>query len=268
LKDSLLNNVFALPVYIESKSEKKSQYGDIYGIIYHPYNTIKSVLTSPANWCDIVPQHINIKACTYQHQNNHCQLTFYSGRKYYKKPKDTYKLEYAYLITLQQDNYFHSLLDAKDGPLGTNNYKIFVEAIPIDERSTFIHFGYSYNQGFWARVAMKTYLSTLGRNKVGFTIIGTSKKNNPVYIGGIRGVIERNVIRYYLAIQSYLDNLNVEHDKQFLARTNNWFDLTEKYHKQLYEMNKQDYLQYKQAERINQLRLQKELTIGSAECRR
>lgn len=266
LKGSLLNNVFALPVYIESKSEKKSQQGDIYGIIYHPYSTVKSALTSPKNWCDIVPQHLNIKACTYQYKNNHCQLTLYSGRKYYKEPNKTYKLEYTYSATLHQNNYFRTLLDAKDGPLGTHNYIIFVEAIPINDRSTFIHFRYSYNQGFWARVVMKSYLSTLARNKVGFTIIKTNKKNEPVYIGGIRGVIERNVIRYYFAIQSYLDTLNIEPGKQFRARINNWFDLTKKHHKQLYEMNKQDYLKYKQAERKNQLRLQKEINTRPVDC--
>lgn len=266
LEDSLMNNIFALPVYIESKSEKESQHGDIYGIIYHPYSTIKSALTSPASWCDIIPQHPNIKACTYQHQSNLCQFTIYSGIQSYDEPKNTYKLEYNYSVTLQQENYFRSLLDAEDGPLGTYNYKIFIEAIPVNNHSTFIHFGYGFNHGALIRVAMKIYFSTFGRNRVGFTIIETNKENEPVYIGGIPAAIERNVICYYFAIQSYLDNIDVDHDKQLLARINRWFDLTEKYPRQLYEMKKEDYLQYKMAERENQLRLQKEINTEPVNC--
>lgn len=266
LKASLVNNVYQLPIHIASTSEKESQQGNIYGIVYQPYRTIRNVLTTPAIWCEIAPQHLNIKACTYQHKNSHCLITFYSGRKYYEEPEDTYKLAYDYSVTVQQDKYFHSLLDAKDGPLGTSNYKIFVEAIPLDDKSSFIHFGYSYHQGMLARLAMNTYLSTLGRNKIGFTITGADEEGNPVYIGGIRGVIERNVIRYYFAIQSYINNLQLMPDKQFSARISNWFDLTEKYHAQLYELDKQDYLQYKQDERINQLKLQNEINTNPAEC--
>ena len=42
------------------------------------------------------------------------------------------------------------------------------------------------------QMAMQTYLATLGRGKSGFTS------------GGIRGEVERNTMRYYLAIDSYL----------------------------------------------------------------
>jgi hypothetical protein len=265
LQADLTDNFYDLPIYIESKIEKDAQHGDIYGIITHPFQTIESVLSSPSNWCDVVSQHLNIKACTYQHLNNHCQLTFYSGRKFYEPPEDAYKLDYTYSVTREQADYFHAQLVSEDGPLGTSNYRIIVEAMPLDETSSFIHFAYHYQQGLLARIAMGTYLATLGRDKRGFTITGQDRDNKPIYIDGTRGVIERNVIRYYFAIQSYLDNLELAQEKQYMARISSWFDLTERY-PQLYEMDKRDYLEYKQAERKNQLRLQHELDISPASC--
>lgn len=266
LKNALDNNAYHLPIYISSTAENELQQGHIYGIIHHPFEVIKKTLTSAKNWCEITPQHLNIKACTYYEMNNHCHLTFYTGRKYYEEPDSTFKLEYNYSVILQQDNYFHTQLDAENGPLGTYNYKLFVKAIPIDEHSSFIHFSYSYQQGLLANIAMSTYLSTIGRNKIGFTITGSDQQNQPVYIDGIRGVIERNVVRYYFAIQSYLDNLAIAADKQFPTRIDNWFDLTEKYPQQLNEMDKKDYIKYKLAERANQLGLQDALNKDSEQC--
>ena len=51
----------------------------------------------------------------------------------------------------------------------------------------------------------------------------------------------------------------MEINKRFETRISDWFDLTEQYHQQLYELDKPDYLKYKRMERKDQLRLQKEI---------
>jgi hypothetical protein len=104
---------------------------------------------------------------------------------------------------------------------------------------------------------MKTYLATFGAKKIGFSIKERDKNNNPVYVGGVQGVIERNAMRYYFAIQSYLNTQKIKEATRFESRISKWFDLTEQYHKQLYELDKSDYLKYKKMERKDQLRLQK-----------
>jgi hypothetical protein len=50
-----------------------------------------------------------------------------------------------------------------------------------------------------SQIAMQTYLSTSGADKVGFT------SENGKLVGGTRGVMERNTMRYFLAIDAYLD---------------------------------------------------------------
>jgi hypothetical protein len=265
INDQLEKNVYGIPIYLESNGGNGKIAGDVYGIIHHPFASIRDALGAPANWCDIVPQHLNVKACTYQHQNNQCNLNIYSGRKFYEKADEVYQIDYLYSIKSRQDDYFKISLEADDGPLDTENYIITAEAIPLTESSTFIHFHYSYEHGFVTSIAMSTYFMTLGSDKIGFSVMDHDEDGKPVYVNGIRGVIERNSIRYYFAIQSYLDSLAEPADKQFEARINKWFELTEQHHEQLYEMDKADYLQFKRKEWQDQMRLQAMFNANSSQ---
>lgn len=264
IEATLFNNIYDTPIHLESEMEKQMMRGDVYGIIYHPYKIVSENLASQKNWCDIMPQHLNIKACTYQYINNQCGLTFYSGRKFYEKADDVYHLDYQFKVTTLNDDYFRATLNSEEGLLDTTDYIISVEAIPLTKSSTFIHLSYEYKYGIWTSIVMSTYFTTLGRKKVGFTISGEDENKNPIYIKGIRGVIERNSMRYFFAIKSYLDTKNNPIKTRFIKRISNWFDLTEKHHRQLYEMDKEDYLKYKNMERLDQIRLQKEINKNTA----
>lgn len=261
LKPLLKNNVYGIPVYIESSDENNIMTGTIYGELEYPFASLVSAVKPPANWCDIAPQHLNIKACTYQPVNSQCLLTFYSGRKFYEKADDVYQLTYQFKIIDKQDNYIHINLSADDGPAGTSQYKLDIKAIPLDKKRSFIYFSYSYRYNFITSMGMSTYLATLGSGKVGFSIEGKDKSGKPKYIEGVRGIIERNAVRYYLAIKSYLGSLNIQSENLFIARASTWFDLTEQYHQQLYELDKSDYLKYKKMEHLDQQRLQSSIQI-------
>jgi hypothetical protein len=92
-------------------------------------------------------------------------------------------------------------------------------------------------------MAMKTYLATVGSDKVGFTTVGGAS-GDPQYVGGVRGLLERNTMRYYLAIDAYLATL----DKPLDQRLARWFDATEQYPRQLHEVDRNAYLQMKAQE--------------------
>jgi hypothetical protein len=258
-KIHLTDNVYGIPMKLESSSEKNIMRGDVYGIFNHPFTTVSRSLSSLTNWCEIIPQHLNIKACTYEYVDSHCKLSFYSGRKFYEKADETYQFNYDFTVKVLNEQFFNTTLESSSGPLGTKDYIFSVEAIPLADGSTFFHLGYEYKYGFMARIAMSTYLSTIGLTKVGFTVEENDENNKPVYIGGIRGVIERNAVRYYFAILSFLDTQKVMESDRFAARISHWFDLTERYHQQLYELDKNDYLKYKNMERQDQLRLQQDI---------
>ncbi|MGD9000872.1 MAG: hypothetical protein PVF75_10685 [Granulosicoccaceae bacterium] len=263
INGQLEQNVYGIPIYLESNGDNGKIVGDVYGIIPHPFASIRDALGAPANWCEIVPQHLNIKACTYQYLDDQCSLSIYSGRKFYEKADDVYQIDYQYALKSRQDDYFKISLQADEGPLDTGDYNIKAEAIPLTESSTFIHFHYSYDYGFVTSLAMRGYFMTLGADKVGFSIVDHDENGKPVYVNGIRGVIERNSMRYYFAIQSYLDSLAAPADARFETRLNKWFELTEQHHAQLYEMDKADYLQFKRKEWQDQMRLQAMVNANS-----
>ena len=99
---------------------------------------------------------------------------------------------------------------------------------------------------------MKTYLATLGSGKVGFTIIGKLPSGQPKYIGGMRGVAERNTMRYYLAIDAYLGALTAPPRLQLQKRLLRWFISTEQYPRQLHEVNQTAYIDMKRREYLRQ----------------
>jgi hypothetical protein len=66
-------------------------------------------------------------------------------------------------------------------------------------------------------------------------------------------------VRYYLALQAFLETQHLQPDLRFAAATVLWYDLTEQFHDQLYEMDRAAYLDIKRRERIQQLRLQQKI---------
>ncbi len=103
---------------------------------------------------------------------------------------------------------------------------------------------------------MKLYLATAGRGKRGFTVIEGLDSAEPQFIGGPRGAIERNTMRYYLAIDSYLGTRGAPAPERLALSMKRWFDATERYPEQLHEIERADYLEMKRSEYRRQQSLQ------------
>jgi hypothetical protein len=99
---------------------------------------------------------------------------------------------------------------------------------------------------------MKTYLATIGSGKVGFTQTGKQSSGQPEYIGGMRGLAERNTMRYYLAIDAYLGALASPPPLQFQKRLQSWYSATEQYPRQLRELDRTTYFDMKRSEYLRQ----------------
>jgi hypothetical protein len=253
---------FGLPLFLESIERDDRVHVDVYGIFDYPFTSVANMLKVPANWCDIVSLHLNVKACTCREQPGAWLLTFYIGRKGYQPPEDTRQVTYHYRNVVQQQGYLDIIFSANEGPFGTKNHRMRFEAMPLDGGRTFVHVSYTYSDSAALRLAAKVYFATLGRSKVGFTVTGTDRNGKPVYIGGPRGSIERNAVRYYFAIQTFMDTLRYSEENRFSMRISEWYDLTSRYRKQLFELDKKDYLTFKTKERQNQVTLQRRIGTG------
>lgn len=250
----LADNPFHRPLVLDSTETADRLKSDIYSVLDYPFPTVKGALNDPAhgaaNWCDVLILHLNIKYCRAAQGAGGTVLNVNLGRKVEDPLPSTYLLEFSYHPVVSSADYFRVELNAASGPLSTRDYHIMLEAIPApgSGNHTFLHLTYAYGYGTTGRLAMRTYLATVGSGKVGFTKVAESSGSEPEYVGGVRGLLERNTMRYYLAIDAYLKALAAPPDKRVQQRLTTWFNATEQYRRQLHEVEWQDYLDMKRHE--------------------
>jgi hypothetical protein len=196
--------------------------------------------------------HVNTKYCRASTANARTVLTMSIGKKTEQPIAAAFNVEFAFRVAATTPDYLAVQLTADSGPLATSDYRILLEAAPAEGGRTILHLTYSYAYGTAGRLAMLGYLATGGRGKVGFTVDGIQADGQPNYIGGVRGVVERNTMRYFLAIDAYLGALNAPLPEQFEKRLQNWYAAAEKYPRQLHDVERADYLDMKRNEYLRQ----------------
>jgi hypothetical protein len=248
LRDTLSHNQFQLPLNLDSSQTSTDLKGDIYALVDYPFATVSTALQGATRWCDILILHLNVKYCRQSADKPGSNLTVYIGRKTEQSLDIAPRMEFEYRVGSNSSDYLQIFLDADKGPFGTKNYRFVLEAIPLKDGGTFIHLSYSYAYGFTAKLAMQSYLKTLGSDKVGFTVIKKLPDGKPLYVSGIRGALERNTMRYYLAISAYLGALSTPPQQQLEKRLRDWFASTERYPLQLHDLEQSEYLDMKRKE--------------------
>ena len=253
LVKQLQQSVFGEPMILTSETGDHYAQGEVYVVLKTPFYKLDRMLSQPEKWCELAILHQNIKTCLYsKNEAGKDQLQLYVGRKYYQEPSSAFPARYLFSVNETDPHTLNVNLSAPTGPLGTHDYQINLEAIAIDDHLSFVHFQYRYSYGFWADVAMKTYLATLGRKKVGFTVTGSDDNGEPIYIKGLKGVVERNVMRYIFAIQSVLEAGESPDESRQLEQLNRWYGHISKYPKQLVGLTREEYLDNKKREIKNQ----------------
>lgn len=248
LEGALRQNQFNRPLVLDSLETQNSLKGDIYAIIDHPFGAVSAGLNNPTNWCDLLLLHLNTKYCRAADGPSGSTLSVNIGKKTPEELADTARVEFHYGVAAATPEYLEIVLDAKEGPLGTSDYRILLEAVALPNGKTFLHLTYSYSVKLTGRLAMQAYLGTVGSDKVGFTVVGKESDGQPDYIGGVRGLVERNTMRYYLAIDSFLGAAHMPPAARFEKRLHSWFTAVEVYPRQLHEMDRAEYLDMKRAE--------------------
>ncbi|MES2787506.1 MAG: hypothetical protein V4684_18720 [Pseudomonadota bacterium] len=252
LREQLRSNNYGRAMHIDSTERGDSLTGDVYAVLDHPFETVRGALKDPDDWCEIMILPFNTKYCHAKGSANGANLDVRIGRKVDQPVEDAYRISFALRPVSATTDYFESRLIAPTGPVGTKDYRIVVEAVPLDSGRTFMHLRYSYGYGFAGKVAMQGYLSTVGASKIGFTVSGRDSSGQPVYIGGMRGAIERNAMRYYLAIDSHLAALSAPPAQRLDRKIQGWFNSTERYARQLHEMDRDTYVAMKRGEHERQ----------------
>jgi hypothetical protein len=246
-------NPFQRPLRVDSSEGPDGLKGEITALVEHPFAIAVAALDTPSQWCEILILHLNTKYCRATMEGERAILHVVIGKKYDQPMEQAYRVDFVYRVAAESRDYLQVELTADEGPLGTRDYRIVLEAAPVDGGRTFVRLSYSYSYGMIARLAMQVYLATVGRGKVGFTVEGKGVDGQPRYIAGMRGVTERNAMRYYLAVESYLGALSVPPRERAEKSFRDWFDAIERYPRQLHEMQQGEYLAMKRREYTRQI---------------
>ncbi|WP_455206450.1 hypothetical protein [Kaarinaea lacus] len=251
IKALLETNQYGVPVYIHSDFQTDIATGEVYALLDHDFQTVAANLGSSDHWCDVVLLHINVKGCDLDTGNkSQDQLTLYVGRRFYQTPEEAHEMQYRFNKVNATPDYLHVSLTAGDGPFGTSDYLLTFEVIPFDTSSSFIHFKYSYHYGLMAKLAIDGYLATIGRHKVGFTVSDYDGENQPIYVQGLQGIVERNSMRYFIAIRSFLDTSDLSRE-QWDDRIKHWYQLARGFERQFMEVRDGEYIETKRKEFTN-----------------
>ena len=228
------------------------------------FSVFANQLQKVKEWCEFVTLHLNIKSCSFDTTPNAQKLGFYVGVKTYLTPDQASLLSMNFHSEVI-DGVLHIHFYAKDGPYDSSNYDFRFRAIAGNsgentndqssrdkgETGVYLEFDLSSVPGYVANLA-NVYLLTVGRNKIGFSKDGETWTGKTKYVKGKRGAAERNVVRYLLAIRTYFETLNVDPTQRYQQSLEHWFNATEEFSRQLYEMDKSTYLSIKKRERRNQ----------------
>ena len=237
------------PVHLESAETDGGLQGDVYAVVDHPLEQVRAALGNGAQWCEMLLLHINNRRCHVSRQPQGETLTLSVVQRYDKPVEQAFELPFIRRTASDSRDYLSVRLSAESGPLGTSNYRVTLEAVPLSERQTFLHFGYAYDHNMMARLATMAYLATFGSHKVGFTVVGKTASGEPEYIRGLRGLMERNAMRYFFTLDAYLAGLDVPPAQRDERRLHRWFEAIDQYPTQLREVDLATYLEHKRSDR-------------------
>ncbi|MBE7368275.1 hypothetical protein IM787_12015 [Ramlibacter sp. HM2] len=248
LAPQLAQNPFGGPLVLQSEESARRVDGEVFAVIDHPHAAVAKALSDPAQWCEILILHLNTKYCRSHDAAGATRVDVRVGKKHPQAVHAATLLSFRWQPPQVRQDYVSVQMDAAEGPYDTSDYRLIAEAVPMDGGKTLLHMGYAFSYGGASSMAMTLYLNTIGRDKVGFTRAGAD------YVGGMRGVAERNTMRYYMAIDAYLDSLVSPPGQQLEHRLRGWFDATERFPRQLREVDRDGYLRMKRQEVERQVR--------------
>ena len=254
LQPRLAQSPFQRELVLDSTEAVDRLSGDIYATLEAPLSRLELVNRSPQRWCEILLLLSNTKSCVVGLQNNAPTLELRMGTKGPQALASTTPMDFQFATSAPQAGVLETRLNASTGPMGTTDGTLRVRAIALSAQKSFLHLHYSYSSGLAGRMATGVYLQTLGRGKVGFSKLQatpTTSSDAPEaqWVGGVRGIIERNTMRYFLGLSCALQSAATGvPDQRFAQMASCWYDQTERYPVQLHEMAKTDYLEMKRAE--------------------
>ena len=251
LSEQLENSAIQRGLYLESTDSSRAPRGDAYAVIDYPFATAAAAFANPANWCESLILHLNVQYCRAGTSEGRPQLSAAVGKKTNQPLDDTHRINFIYKVVVSSADYTRVELSSKEGPLGTGNYLIALELTALDEQRSFMHHPVFIHAGLHDALGDQCLFLDQRPEQGGLHWIH-DEDEPPRLVRGVRGALERNTMRYYLALDAYLHALGSPAEQRFEQSLERWFADTERFARQLREVQHDDYISMKRGQYLRQ----------------
>ena len=152
----------SLPIEVRSQSSGGHLQGTVVSEIDLAFPVVADALARVSSWCELLPLHLNVKACVHGRTASGESLVIFIGRKFYRDPDDAYLLEFDFSVR-SSSTRLELVLHSEGGALGARDCTLELSAEPRGDR-TRLQLDFSQQYGVLARVVLASYLRTLGRS--------------------------------------------------------------------------------------------------------
>lgn len=235
-------------LYLESSEGSSQARGEVLARLDLPFPAAAGALSRAENWCTLLMLHPNIKQCALQHSAAGSVLDLVMSSQRDGLFAQEHPLQMNLSLRGPETGRLDVELFAERGPLGTRDYRIVIALAPADASSTVLRLVYSSAftpAGLWMA---QVYVNSVARHRVGFTVVDTDAQGRPVHVRGVRGAVERNTMRFHLAVQSWLAVQSRPANERVPAAIEAWFDASERHAAQLHEVERAVYVARKRAD--------------------
>jgi hypothetical protein len=237
---------FGRPLTMRSRADEGQASVTLQALIDRPLRDVEAALADAQHWCSVLILHINNKGCTVAAHAPRTHIRLIVARRYDQPESQASAFDFEYQVAKATSGELSVRLNAPTGPYGMRDCSIDFDAVPAGESRTAIRMSYSYRQGGMGSLALAAYFATVGRDKVGFSITPPGTDGGEHHVGGVRGLLERNLMRYFLAVDAAAATPLVSDTAGYVRRLRDWFAATERYPLQLHEVDLETYLALKQ----------------------
>jgi hypothetical protein len=235
-------------LYLESSEDSSHTRGEVLARLELPFPAAAAALGDAQGWCALLMLHPNVKQCLPLRSAAGTLLDIVMSSQRDGLFAQEHPLQLALTVRSTDPGRLDVELFAERGPLGTRDYRIAIAMAPLDTASTVLRLVYSSAftpAGLWMAQA---YVNSVARHRIGFTVVDTDNHGRPVHVRGVRGAIERNTMRFQLAVQSWLAVQPRPPAERIPAAIEAWFDASERYAAQLHEVERAEYVARKRAD--------------------
>lgn len=228
------------PLHLQSQERDGFVQGHIHAVLEQPFAVARAALSEPPAWCALLLLASNVKACESRVTETAARLDLKVAATVRQTADEASLLGFQWRITVSDPDYLRIEMRAEEGPAGTRNYRLYAQLVELDRTRSLLRLSYEFAYSRTGGVAIRLYLATVARAKVGFTM----EDGQP--IRGLRGLVERNTMRYYIALSTYVEAQAASQPLEKALR--NWYASAEKYPSQLHELTREEYLTMKRIE--------------------